>query len=131
MHLVVGNRAMLRLVRDDDELPWLDHDLAVSELHAQRAPQDEEEFVFHLVRVPHELALELHQLDEEVVYRTDRLGTPQFLEMSQLVGQVDFLHRAAPATMPPFVSNRPLGTLRHAVGGLGDYSGAAMFTSIQ
>jgi len=67
--------------------PGSDRDLAVSELHAQPALQHEEQLVFHLVRVPHELALQLDQLDVEVVDRPDGLGAPQLLELSQLVRQ--------------------------------------------
>ena len=56
MHLDVGHGPMLGAVRNNEEFPFADDDLAVTELHPQHALDHEKQLVLHLVRVPHELA---------------------------------------------------------------------------
>src|SRR5450755_3235577 len=59
--------AVLDAMRDDDHLALLDPLVAVAEMHQKPALDDEEELVLLLVVVPHERALNLDELDLEVV----------------------------------------------------------------
>ena len=63
----VGDRAMLDAARNDDEFAFADERFAIAELHAQRAFDDEEKFIFVVVVMPDEFAFEFDRFDMAVV----------------------------------------------------------------
>src|SRR3989442_972224 len=66
---LVGERegAVLDPARDDDELARAELSVAVAELHAKATLHDQEQLVFAVVVVPHELAPQLDHLHVHVV----------------------------------------------------------------
>ena len=68
----------------------------VTELDDQAPANNKKELVLLLVVVPDELPLELGELHVAVVDLADDLGTPLFIELSQLFGYVDLVHGQAP-----------------------------------
>ena len=83
---------MLHAVRDNEEFPGLDGDLAVAKLHSERSLDDEKEFVFRFVKVPVELALQLGQLHQLTVERTHDARVPVVTEQGELLGEIDRQH---------------------------------------
>src|SRR5690242_15091599 len=75
--LLCGHRIVAHPARHDDELAGPERDVAILELDAHRAPDDEEELVLSLVRVPDELALQPRDLDVLVVHSADHLRRPE------------------------------------------------------
>lgn len=61
-------------------------------LHAERSADDEEEFVFVVVVMPDEFALEFRELDVGIVEFADDLGTPRIREGCEFLGERDLLH---------------------------------------
>src|SRR5262245_20971274 len=59
---LLRDRPMLDAARNDQELPRLERDVLIAELHREATVDDQEQLVLMLVVMPHELALELHQL---------------------------------------------------------------------
>jgi hypothetical protein len=54
---------VLNALRDDEELSGRECDVAIAELDYEAALEHEEQLVRLLMMVPHELALELRELD--------------------------------------------------------------------
>src|SRR5262249_848341 len=78
---------MLDAARHDDELAAFDSHRAIAKLHVEAALENEEELVFILVVMPHELAAEFHQLDMLAVQLADDLGVEVRTEQRQLLPQ--------------------------------------------
>ena len=60
--LLLRNRAVFHAPRHDDEVILREVHAPVTEIHAELAPQDHEEFVLRSMIVPNEFALKLHHL---------------------------------------------------------------------
>src|SRR4051794_36367946 len=60
--LFLGHWLVLHPARDDDEFSLFDPFVAVAELHAKAAFDDQEQFVFVLVVMEHEFALQFIEL---------------------------------------------------------------------
>src|SRR6185437_11385127 len=93
--LFLGHWLMLHPTRDHDEFSLFDPFVAVAELHAKAAFDDQEQFVFVLVVMKHEFALqfiELHVLAVE--FRRD-VGLPVFGNVGEFFGDVDLVHAAS------------------------------------
>ena len=86
--------AVLDAVRDDDHLALPDRLVAVAEVHHQPALDDQEELVLLVVVMPHELALDLHDLDLEVVDLAGDARAAVVVETTEGLGDVDFLRHA-------------------------------------
>src|SRR5439155_8922870 len=116
MRFFLRDRQMLDAVRDDDELARLDHEIAVSQLHAQPALHDEKQLVLTLVVVPDELARELRELHETVVDLPDDLGTPLILKPAEHLGEIDLadVHetRSSTVLVSSTVENSPFRSAR-------------------
>ena len=67
---------MLDAARDDDELAFLDPFVVVAVFHAEAAFDDQEQFVFVVVMVEDEFALELVELDVLSVELGADVGLP-------------------------------------------------------
>jgi hypothetical protein len=67
MDFVVGDRAMLNAMGNDDELAFANYRFVIAKLHAQDAFDYEEEFVFDVVMVPDEFAFDLDDLHRAIV----------------------------------------------------------------
>ena len=89
--LAFRERAVLDAARDDDQLPRLEYDIAVAELHAHPPGGDEEQLILPIVVVPDELALEPDHLHVGVVQLGDDLRAPRLVESRELLGQVDLV----------------------------------------
>ena len=87
---------MLDAVRNDNELAGVNDDFSfgagLAHRHLQRAFDHEEKFVFDIVMMPDELALQLHKLYVEVVQLADDLGAVVVGEERELLGEVHFVH---------------------------------------
>src|SRR6266446_4354842 len=90
--LLLCDRPMLGVARDDDEFPFLDRHPPISKLHRAPALVDQEEFVLVLVPMPDERALELDELHVVAVQLTDDLRVPMGSEQGELLRQVDLIH---------------------------------------
>jgi hypothetical protein len=66
--------------------------VVVTVMHAKAAFDDEEEFVFMIVVVEDELALDLVELDMLAVEFGGDVGLPVFGYLGELFGEVDFGH---------------------------------------
>jgi len=71
---------VLDTTRGDDELTGADPDAAVPKPHEKSSLVNEEQFVFVIVVMPHELALELGELDLHVIDLAGNLRAPMIRE---------------------------------------------------
>jgi hypothetical protein len=71
----VGCGAMLYAAGDDDEFAGADTRFVIAEFHAQRAFDYQEEFVFIVVMMPDEFALDLDYFDLGVVEFADDVAS--------------------------------------------------------
>jgi hypothetical protein len=83
---------MLDASRNDEELSFPERDIPIAKLHDEAATNDEEELVFVFVLMPHELPLELHELDLLAVEFPDDLGIPLRVEQRELLAEIDLLN---------------------------------------
>jgi hypothetical protein len=83
------DRSMLDPAGNHQEVSLHQVDAAVTELHPEGAVEHQEELIFLLVVVPHELAPELHQLHGLPVELGDNLRTPVLVNRSQLFAKTD------------------------------------------
>jgi hypothetical protein len=67
MDFVVGDRAMLNAMGNDDEFAFANYGFVIAKLHAQHAFDHEEKFVFNVVMVPDEFAFDLDDLHRAIV----------------------------------------------------------------
>src|SRR3954462_9833918 len=79
---------MFHAMRNDREFSRSQDEIFVTQLEAQLAFHHEEQLVFPLVMMPHEFALQLHELDQTVVHFAHDLGTPMLLKPAEHVGQI-------------------------------------------
>src|ERR1022692_241117 len=61
-------------------------------IHAERAVNNQEQFVFRVVMMPNEFALKLYQLDVLPVQLADDLGRAMILKCGELLRHVDLVH---------------------------------------
>src|SRR5688572_31951033 len=116
---------MLDPSRHDEELAFLDRHVPIAELHREAALHDEKQFILMLVVVPHEFALELHQLHVLTVQLSDDLRAPMSIEERQLLAKVDrphqtlvAIHHVVPPACftPPRLSSTPRSDSHHTPG---------------
>ena len=88
----VRYRSMLDASRDDEELAGMEVDDLISKLHPKRASDDQKHLVFVGMGVPHELALNLDQLDQLTVELAHDLGEPAVFEQTEFLGEIDLFH---------------------------------------
>src|SRR3989449_8483855 len=96
MHFVRGDGQVLYAFRDDGEFAFVHPRLAVAQAEQQTAFHHKEELVLALVVMPHELALQLHELDVRIVQFARDLRAPVVIEQTELLRQVHASHRASP-----------------------------------
>ena len=84
--------AMRDAARNDEKVTFVELDGAVAEFHAEAAADDEEEFVFIRVIVPHELALEFDELHVLPVQFADDARIPVVGDERELFVDVDANH---------------------------------------
>jgi len=80
---------------NDEELARIKRDDALAEMDFEMALENEEQLVFVLVVVPHELALELDELHVLAVELADDARTPVLRELPELLGEVYLLHEVS------------------------------------
>jgi hypothetical protein len=85
---------MLDHARDHDELAFFDPLVAVAKFHAEAAFDDQEHFVFVLVVVKHEGAVELDELNLLSVKFGGDAGFVEVRDLGEFFGDVDFGHRS-------------------------------------
>src|SRR5215211_7496549 len=94
--LRAGDRAVPDPSGDHQQLPWAEHDVvAVLQREAKLASQNEEPLVGRVVLVPHELALDLDQLEVVVVDAGHDLRAPVVVEACELLLQVHLANQLA------------------------------------
>src|ERR1700761_4496112 len=94
---------MLDTVWNDDEFARTNQlfplNTVLADLHPQLTLDDEEQLIFNLVMMPHEVALQLRQLHEAIVDFADNLWAVAFCEQRELLRQIHFFQ----ATPPRFI----------------------------
>ena len=85
---------MVHAARHNHELPRVEPYVVVSELEQQPPFHHEEQLVLAIVVMPHELALELGELDVRVVDLSHDLRIPEVSERLEFPCQVHALHGA-------------------------------------
>lgn len=65
--LLLGYGQMVDTVRDNDELAGVHANVTIAEAHEKRTLQDQKQLILSFVVMPDEIALELHELDVEIV----------------------------------------------------------------
>lgn|SRR5437868_1709121 len=90
--LFVGDGAVLDAARHYEELAFFQPDVLVAKLHAEASFDYQEEFVFVLVVVPDELALQLVELNVLAIEFSGDAGLPEFVDFVELLGEVNFVH---------------------------------------
>jgi hypothetical protein len=83
---------VLDTARDDEEFTWRQLDDTIAELDTKPAADGQEQLVFVLVVMPHELAPELHELHFLPIQRTDDLGPPVVMNECEFLSEVDLVH---------------------------------------
>src|SRR5262245_63789017 len=81
---------MLDAARHDEELACVERHATIAKFHDEAAVDDEKQLVFVLVVMPHELALELHELDVLTVQLADDFRVPVGVKQRERVAKVDF-----------------------------------------
>jgi hypothetical protein len=92
MDFVVRYGHMFDASGHNDEFSGFDDFVAVTKTHAQGSVDDQKHFVFVVVMVPDELALQPDDFDVRVVDLTDDFGAPEFGDLAELFFQVYGLH---------------------------------------
>ncbi len=88
----LGDGPMFGSAGDDDELAGFDPFVVVAELHAEAAFDDEKHFVFEVVMVEDEGAVELDEFDLLSVEFGGDAGLVEVGDMGEFFGDVDFGH---------------------------------------
>src|ERR1700683_407032 len=80
---------MLYTARSDEQLTGAENHVSVVHPDRQLAANDQEELIGVFVGVPHEFALDLHDLDLVVVEPCHHLGRPVLRDQRELVGKIN------------------------------------------
>jgi hypothetical protein len=88
----LGDGTVLGSARDDDELAGLDPFVVVAEFHAEATFDDEEHFVFVIVMVEDERAVELDEFNLLSVEFGSDSGLVEVRDVGEFLGDVDFRH---------------------------------------
>lgn len=89
LHLALWDvRAVFNQPWHNNELPRVDRDVAVAELHNHRALANQEKLVFVIMMVPVEFSSELDELDMHAVHFARDLRAPVVTEFSKTVSHV-------------------------------------------
>lgn len=96
MHPIFCHRLVLNAPRHNEELAFLDNDIALTQPHKQRAFDDEKELILVLMVMPDELPLQLRQLHLLAIGLTDDARTPVLGEERKLFLQIDFFTALLP-----------------------------------
>ena len=88
MDLLVGDRSMFDALGNDDQLPLVEPEGSVAELHTEASLDDEGQLVLRLVVVPRERTRDPHDLHVLPIQLTDDLRTAVVGEERELFGEV-------------------------------------------
>jgi hypothetical protein len=105
VNLLFGDRTMFDATGHDEELPLLQTDVTLPELHPESSFDHQEEFIFAVMLVPDKLTLELGQLDVLPVQLAHNLGAPVIVEESELFPDI---HLGYPSASEGFGDELPL-----------------------
>ena len=92
MNLVVGDRSMFDATGHDQQLPFFQPDLPVTEIHPESPLHDQEQLVFIFMVMPDELALKLDQFDLLTIQFANDLGIPVVAELGEFLLDIHFFH---------------------------------------
>src|SRR6516164_8279354 len=92
MHLFLGYGHMLDAVRHDDKLALADDGFMSAELHSKRAFDDQEQFVFMVVMMPHELAFQLDRFYHEIVDLAEDARIEVILKFREFIREIHSMH---------------------------------------
>ena len=90
--LFLSYRTMFDAARHDDEFAFFDPLMAVEEIHAQAPFHDQEQFIFIVVMVKNELAVQLHELDMLSIEFSRDARRLEVGDPGKLFGDIDFGH---------------------------------------
>jgi hypothetical protein len=96
MDFVVGDRAMLNAMGNDDEFAFANYGFMIAKLHTQHAFDHEEKFVFNIVMVPDEFAFDLDDLNHAVVDDAYLPLIPEIGESAEFFRKIYGLHGILP-----------------------------------
>src|SRR5262245_50950551 len=92
MRFVFGDRAMFDTLRDDEEFPWTERYVAFAHADGDMPLQHEEKVIRVVVRVPDELAFDLHDHEIVTVELANHTRLPVTLEGCELLCKIDGRH---------------------------------------
>lgn len=92
VRFLVRHWTMLHATRHDEEFPFVEHDLFITEEHADAPPNHEEQFVLVLMRVPDEVAEEFPQTHHLSVEITRHARRPIVFDGREFLFQIDRSH---------------------------------------
>src|SRR5260221_6417262 len=100
LHLLRGIGLVLDALRHHEHLAAREMHRAVAKIDAKLPLEDEERLIALRMIVPHEIALELHDLELVVVHLGDDLRAPLLVEERKLLLEIDRLEvHAAPGVL--------------------------------
>src|SRR3984957_5301496 len=92
MNFFVGDGQMFDAFGDNDEFAGADQAFAIAETHAQRSGDDQKHFIFVIVMMPDELALEFDDFHVGIVEFADDAGIPVIGDAGDFFHQVHGFH---------------------------------------
>jgi len=85
---------MLNSARHHNELAFLQPNRLVAKFNPKTSLYHQKHFVFVLMVMPDEFALQLIELDQLAIEFSRNVGLPVLVDLGKFVGDVDFVHNA-------------------------------------
>src|SRR5580704_7575075 len=97
----ICHRLVLHPPRHHDELAFFNPYLPVAKFHAKAPFHHQKHLVFMVVMVKHKLTLQLAQLHLLPIEFGSNVGLPIFVDLGELLRDVDFVHATTMTCLPP------------------------------
>ena len=96
MRLFLCDRAVLRALRNNEQLARLQGHAAISQTYREPTFEDEEEVIGIIMFVPHEFSLDFDYHKVVIVELTNGSRLPVLSKCRELLGEVDSIHFLTP-----------------------------------
>ena len=91
---------MFNATGDDQQLPFFQPNLPGTKIHPETSLHDQEQLVLIFMVMPHELTLELDQLDLLTIQFANDPGIPVVVELGEFLLDIYFFHRLSTVKIP-------------------------------